>query len=84
MKTCILVLEQYKFYIALHINIGCNCLQTPTDDIEVIHTERVEAPPETPPKDDSKSQEAAEVKSKGNEKPSKTNLRKFFKLVRTF
>lgn len=54
--------------------------KTPTDDIEVIHTERMEAPPEAPPKDDSKSQEAAETKSKGNEKPSKTNLRKFFKL----
>ncbi|KAJ6665703.1 hypothetical protein lerEdw1_002073 [Lerista edwardsae] len=58
--------------------------KTPSDDIEVIHTERMEAPPEAPPKDDSKSQEAAETKSKGNEKPSKTNLRKFFKLTLDF
>ncbi|XP_053104617.1 breast carcinoma-amplified sequence 1 isoform X4 [Hemicordylus capensis] len=54
--------------------------KTPTDDIEVINTERMEAPPEAPAKDENKSQEVAETKPKGDEKPSKANLRKFFKL----
>nr|XP_056700584.1 breast carcinoma-amplified sequence 1 [Euleptes europaea] len=54
--------------------------KTPTDDIEVINTERMEAVPEAPAKDESRSLEAAETRSKGEEKPSKTNLRKFFKL----
>ncbi|XP_053104616.1 breast carcinoma-amplified sequence 1 isoform X3 [Hemicordylus capensis] len=55
--------------------------KTPTDDIEVINTERMEAPPEAPAKDENKSQEVAETKPKGDEKPSKANLRKFFKLT---
>ncbi|XP_053250264.1 breast carcinoma-amplified sequence 1 isoform X3 [Podarcis raffonei] len=55
--------------------------KTPTDDIEVINTERIEASPQAPAKVESRSQEAAEVKSKGDEKPSKTkDLRKLFKL----
>ncbi|KAM6454930.1 breast carcinoma-amplified sequence 1 isoform 3-T3 [Liasis olivaceus] len=54
--------------------------KTPTDDIEVINTERIEASPEVPAKDESRSQEGVETKSKGEEKPTKTNLRKFFKL----
>ncbi|XP_061487214.1 breast carcinoma-amplified sequence 1 isoform X3 [Rhineura floridana] len=54
--------------------------KTPTDDIEVITTERIEASPEVPAKDESRRQEVAEIKTKGDEKPSKTNLRKFFKL----
>ncbi|XP_054837776.1 breast carcinoma-amplified sequence 1 isoform X1 [Eublepharis macularius] len=54
--------------------------KTPTDDIEVINTERMEAAPEAPAKTESRSLEAAETRSKGEEKPSKTNLRKFFKL----
>ncbi|XP_078248288.1 breast carcinoma-amplified sequence 1 isoform X3 [Pogona vitticeps] len=53
--------------------------KTPTDDIEVINTERIEASPEVPAKDATGNQETAETKSK-DEKPSKTNLRKFFKL----
>ncbi|XP_077191768.1 breast carcinoma-amplified sequence 1 isoform X3 [Paroedura picta] len=55
--------------------------KTPTDDIEVLTTERVEVSPEAPARDEkSRSLEAAETRSKGEEKPSKTNLRKFFKL----
>ncbi|XP_070600692.1 breast carcinoma-amplified sequence 1 isoform X4 [Erythrolamprus reginae] len=54
--------------------------KTPTDDIEVVNTERIEASPEVPVKDQRRSQEVAETKSKAEEKPSKTNLRKFFKL----
>ncbi|XP_058030464.1 breast carcinoma-amplified sequence 1 isoform X3 [Ahaetulla prasina] len=54
--------------------------KTPTDDIEVINTERIEASPEVPVKDERRSQEVAETKSKGEERPTKTNLRKFFKL----
>nr|XP_034979067.1 breast carcinoma-amplified sequence 1 isoform X3 [Zootoca vivipara] len=55
--------------------------KTPTDDIEVINTERIEASPQSPAKVESRSQEVAEVKSKGDEKPSKTkDLRKLFKL----
>ncbi|KAL8179513.1 UNVERIFIED_CONTAM: hypothetical protein K2H54_067552 [Gekko kuhli] len=54
--------------------------ETPTDDIEVINTERVEASPQAPARDERRSLEAAETRSKGEEKPSKTNLRKFFKL----
>ncbi|XP_034979067.2 breast carcinoma-amplified sequence 1 isoform X3 [Zootoca vivipara] len=55
--------------------------KTPTDDIEVINTERIEASPQAPAKVESRSQEVAEVKSKGDEKPSKTkDLRKLFKL----
>ncbi|XP_034288921.1 breast carcinoma-amplified sequence 1 isoform X2 [Pantherophis guttatus] len=54
--------------------------KTPTDDIEVINTERIEASPEVPVKDERRSQEIAETKSKGEERPTKTNLRKFFKL----
>ncbi|XP_039199875.1 breast carcinoma-amplified sequence 1 isoform X3 [Crotalus tigris] len=56
--------------------------KTPTDDIEVINTERIEASPETPVKVESRSQEVAETKSKGEDKSerTKTNLRKFFKL----
>ncbi|XP_077785424.1 breast carcinoma-amplified sequence 1 isoform X3 [Podarcis muralis] len=55
--------------------------KTPTDDIEVINTERIEASPQAPAKVESRSQGAAEVKSKGEEKPSKTkDLRKLFKL----
>uniref|UniRef100_A0A670IY34 Brain enriched myelin associated protein 1 n=1 Tax=Podarcis muralis TaxID=64176 RepID=A0A670IY34_PODMU len=56
--------------------------KTPTDDIEVINTERIEASPQAPAKVESRSQEAAEVKSKAvEEKPSKTkDLRKLFKL----
>ncbi|KAL7985582.1 hypothetical protein Chor_004152 [Crotalus horridus] len=55
---------------------------TPTDDIEVINTERIEASPETPVKVESRSQEVAETKSKGEDRSerTKTNLRKFFKL----
>uniref|UniRef100_A0ABM5G5K4 Breast carcinoma-amplified sequence 1 isoform X3 n=1 Tax=Pogona vitticeps TaxID=103695 RepID=A0ABM5G5K4_9SAUR len=53
--------------------------KTPTDDIEVINTERIEASPEVPAKDATGNQETAETKSK-EEKPSKTNLKKFFKL----
>ncbi|XP_063153106.1 breast carcinoma-amplified sequence 1 [Candoia aspera] len=58
--------------------------KTPTDDIEVINTERIEASPEVPAKDESRSQEVAETKSKGEEKPTRTNLRKFFKLTLDF
>ncbi|XP_061487213.1 breast carcinoma-amplified sequence 1 isoform X2 [Rhineura floridana] len=58
--------------------------KTPTDDIEVITTERIEASPEVPAKDESRRQEVAEIKTKGDEKPSKTNLRKFFKLTLDF
>ncbi|KAM3839765.1 breast carcinoma-amplified sequence 1 [Vipera latastei] len=54
--------------------------KTPTDDIEVINTERIEASPETPVKVESRSQEVAETKSKGEDRSTKTNLRKFFKL----
>uniref|UniRef100_A0ACB8F6N8 Uncharacterized protein n=1 Tax=Sphaerodactylus townsendi TaxID=933632 RepID=A0ACB8F6N8_9SAUR len=54
--------------------------ETPTDDIEVINTERMEASPEAPAKDERRNLEGAETRSKGEEKPSKTNLRKFFKL----
>nr|XP_020635197.1 breast carcinoma-amplified sequence 1 isoform X2 [Pogona vitticeps] len=57
--------------------------KTPTDDIEVINTERIEASPEVPAKDTTGNQETAETKSK-EEKPSKTNLRKFFKLTLDF
>ncbi|XP_020635196.3 breast carcinoma-amplified sequence 1 isoform X2 [Pogona vitticeps] len=57
--------------------------KTPTDDIEVINTERIEASPEVPAKDATGNQETAETKSK-DEKPSKTNLRKFFKLTLDF
>lgn len=63
-------------------NTSFESLQTPTDDIEVINTERIEASPEVPVKDERRSQEVAETKSKGEERPTKTNLRKFFKLVR--
>ncbi|KAG8131708.1 hypothetical protein E2320_009610, partial [Naja naja] len=58
--------------------------KTPTDDIEVINTERIEASPEVPVKDERRSQEVAETKSKGEERPTKTNLRKFFKLTLDF
>ncbi|XP_063002447.1 breast carcinoma-amplified sequence 1 [Elgaria multicarinata webbii] len=58
--------------------------KTPTDDIEVINTERIEASPEIPARDETKSQESAETKSKGDEKSTKTNLRKFFKLTLDF
>ncbi|XP_077191767.1 breast carcinoma-amplified sequence 1 isoform X2 [Paroedura picta] len=59
--------------------------KTPTDDIEVLTTERVEVSPEAPARDEkSRSLEAAETRSKGEEKPSKTNLRKFFKLTLDF
>nr|XP_034979066.1 breast carcinoma-amplified sequence 1 isoform X2 [Zootoca vivipara] len=59
--------------------------KTPTDDIEVINTERIEASPQSPAKVESRSQEVAEVKSKGDEKPSKTkDLRKLFKLTLDF
>ncbi|XP_070600690.1 breast carcinoma-amplified sequence 1 isoform X2 [Erythrolamprus reginae] len=58
--------------------------KTPTDDIEVVNTERIEASPEVPVKDQRRSQEVAETKSKAEEKPSKTNLRKFFKLTLDF
>ncbi|XP_034979066.2 breast carcinoma-amplified sequence 1 isoform X2 [Zootoca vivipara] len=59
--------------------------KTPTDDIEVINTERIEASPQAPAKVESRSQEVAEVKSKGDEKPSKTkDLRKLFKLTLDF
>nr|XP_060628071.1 breast carcinoma-amplified sequence 1 isoform X3 [Anolis sagrei ordinatus] len=54
--------------------------KTPTDDIEVINTEKIEASPVVPAKEENRSQEAAETKSKGEEKTPKTNLRKFFKL----
>ncbi|XP_060086757.1 breast carcinoma-amplified sequence 1 [Heteronotia binoei] len=54
--------------------------KTPTDDIEVINTERVEVSPEASTRDETRSLEATETRSKGEEKPSKTNLRKFFKL----
>ncbi|XP_062835014.1 breast carcinoma-amplified sequence 1 isoform X3 [Anolis carolinensis] len=54
--------------------------KTPTDDIEVINTEKIEASPVVPTKEENRSQEAAETKSKGDEKTPKTNLRKFFKL----
>ncbi|KAJ7332056.1 hypothetical protein JRQ81_014236 [Phrynocephalus forsythii] len=54
--------------------------KTPTDDIEVINTERIEASPEVTVKEETRNQEMVETKSKGEEKPSKTNLRKFFKL----
>lgn len=63
-------------------NTSFESLQTPTDDIEVINTERIEASPEIPVKDERRSQEVAETKSKAEEKSTKTNLRKFFKLVR--
>ncbi|XP_044311500.1 breast carcinoma-amplified sequence 1 [Varanus komodoensis] len=58
--------------------------KTPTDDIEVINTERIEASPEVPAKEETKTPEAAETKSKVDEKPTKTNLRKFFKLTLDF
>ncbi|XP_048353673.1 breast carcinoma-amplified sequence 1 isoform X2 [Sphaerodactylus townsendi] len=58
--------------------------KTPTDDIEVINTERMEASPEAPAKDERRNLEGAETRSKGEEKPSKTNLRKFFKLTLDF
>ncbi|XP_013913245.1 PREDICTED: breast carcinoma-amplified sequence 1 [Thamnophis sirtalis] len=54
--------------------------KTPTDDIEVINTERIEASPEIPVKDERRSQEVAETKSKAEERSTKTNFRKFFKL----
>ncbi|XP_033009464.1 LOW QUALITY PROTEIN: breast carcinoma-amplified sequence 1 [Lacerta agilis] len=55
--------------------------KTPTDDIEVINTERIEASPQAPTKVESRSQELAEVKSsKGDESPAKKDLRKLFKL----
>lgn len=71
-------------WINSHIldNTSFESLQTPTDDIEVINTERIEASPETPVKVESRSQEVAETKSKGEDRSTKTNLRKFFKLVR--
>ncbi|KAH0619165.1 hypothetical protein JD844_018901 [Phrynosoma platyrhinos] len=58
--------------------------KTPTDDIEVINTEKIESSPEVPAKEENRSQDAAEAKSKGDEKPAKTNLRKFFKLTLDF
>ncbi|XP_062835013.1 breast carcinoma-amplified sequence 1 isoform X2 [Anolis carolinensis] len=58
--------------------------KTPTDDIEVINTEKIEASPVVPTKEENRSQEAAETKSKGDEKTPKTNLRKFFKLTLDF
>lgn len=59
--------------------------QNSSEEAEAVSSEKAEVAPEAvaPDRDESKSAESAEVKPRGAEsKTPKTNLRKFFKLVR--